>query len=473
VDSRTLRPTRPLGVPGELRACVAVTLCCLLWTLGTGVLLGVKSTRPTLGVYAMPVQILQPLHTLGVVCFLMAGILTMHAAVIRRAGARCSVPVAWTAAVIAAFSISAAIMIFAGFGSGLEYTSWPLALTILPLGVFVAMGWDAWRNLPHLTNRAPEGAWLLLVGLCLTPLGLAERLSGAGSDDPSRSLMVEWHALDTVFAGFNTALYGLGILLIARPGRGRPLRHPLLFGLATFALLSTFGHHHYVSAQPHTLKLVAFAASMLGMLSFVRHVRAVRLTRAASDLGPGAPLIRAGAIWTIFAVGSGVLLAEPHTNLLLHGTHAIVAHSMGAVIGVNVAIVLGGLFEASRESATQSDHERATVGRLARWFNVLLVLLILNLLAAGLVKGVIRLGGSHHDYQPVVRSLLSPLPLIGTALMIVVARISLLIVRGHPPMVGLPPILPITVRAGVRGEPAFTDPIAVNAHEPSKYGVEA
>jgi len=463
VKSRAARMTISREAHGEYAACVGVTLCCLFWTLGTGVLLGLKSASPTLGVNAVPLQTLQPLHTLGVMCFLVAGVLTLFAIVMRRAEARCSVPPGWSAAAVGVFFFSSAIAILAGRGSGLEYTAWPLALTALPLAALASMGWDAWRNLARLTDRAPEGAWLLLVGLCLTPLGLIERLVGAGSRDASRSLMIEWHALDTVFAGFNTSLYGLGILLIARPGRGRPLRSPLLFGVAAFAMLSTFGHHHYTSAQPHTLKLIAFAASMLGMVSFVRHVRAFRRARPSSDAGTGAPLIRTGALWTLFAIGSGVLLAEPHVNLLLHGTHAIVAHSMGAVIGVNVALVLGGLLDVPRESAADSDDEQAAVRRLTRWFNIALALLVANLVAAGVAKGLMRLDGSHHDYQPVVRSLLAPLPLIGTALTVVVMRLTILIVRDRRAGVhASAAALPDAARAGERLDLAFAGRITMN-----------
>jgi len=436
------RMTLSPGAAREGSVCTGVTLCCLFWTLGTGVLLGIKSARPTLGVHTLPMETLQPLHVLGVISFLLTGILAVFATVMRRAGGRCTVPVMWSSAVLAVFFVSGIIAILAGHGSGLEYTSWPTALTVLPLMVLVAIGWDAWRSIRHLTRRAPEGAWLLLVGLCLTPLGLVERVAGAGSRGATRSLMLEWHALDTVFAGFNTALYGLGILLVARPGRARSLRSPMLFGVATFAMLSTFGHHHYISAQPHSLKLIALAASMLGMVSFIRHVRAFRRERPAGDSGIATPLFRTGAAWTLFAIGSGVLLAEPHVNLLLHGTHAIVAHSMGAVIGVNVALVLGGLFGTRRDRSADIAHERDAVRRLAGWFTIVLALLVANLLVAAVVKGVVRLDGSHHEYQPIVRATLAPLPLIGTALTAIVARLSILIVRGSRSGIGACAIAP-------------------------------
>lgn len=404
------------------KACTWVALCCLLWTLGTGVALGIKSTRPAFAVQALPLELLQPLHTLGVVCFLLSGIITLFSIALRRISAPNSVSPAWHAAALGVFFVSSAAAIITGRGSGLEYTSWPLPLGLLPLAVLALTGRDAWRNISRLTARSPEGAWLFLVGICLTPLGLVERVLGAGVDDASRALMIEWHALDTFFAGINTALYGLGTLLVARPG-GRSLRKPLLFGVAAFVLVSTFGHHHYISAQPQTLKLIAFAASMLGMVSFVRHIIAVRRPGPAPGAPAAAPLIRTAAVWTLFAVGSGVIFAVPHINLLLHGTHAIVGHSMGAVIGVNVALVLGAMLGDTPWATSRCGSARTR--RATRWFNLTLGLLVADLFAAGVAKGVMRVGGSHHDYQGVVRLILAPLPLLGAALACVIAWLIL------------------------------------------------
>lgn len=402
---------------------VRATIACILWTLGTGVVLGIKAARPGWGVETLPMQVLQPLHTLGAMGLLVCGIATLTPMAIGRAGGRSGVLSRLTAPSMLVFQVTASWAIVAGRGSGLEYLTWPTALTALPFAMLVCVAWQVCRNLARLSALSAEGTWLLLMGSCLAPLGMIERAAGAGTPDITRALMIEWHSLDMVFAGFNTSLYGLGILLSSAPGQGRALRGRWLYVLAVFALLSTFGHHHYVSAQPMTLKLIALTASMLGLVSFLRHLAMVRRAIACPGDGGGEPLVFSAGLWTTFAVGSGVLLAVPQVNQLLHGTLAIVGHSMGAIIGVNVTIILGAILAAGQGCDTR---RAASARRTCMVLNVVLALLVADLVLAGIAKGALRTSQTHHGYQPVVRQILTPLPLLGAALSAAIGRLCVL-----------------------------------------------
>lgn len=401
---------------------------CLSLTLATGMILAVKSVRPTLAVELIPMQIVQPLHTLGAIGFLLCGIAMLRVLVLRKAGLAGTRRGSTATAILAGFVTVAGVLIVAGHGSGLEYVTWPLPLTVVPVGVMVALAVDTWRQLSRLSAISPEGAWLLLTGLCLAPLGMIERLLGVSSQNVTRSLMLEWHALDTVFAGFNTAIYGAAILLVCEPGKLRPARSLWLYAVAVFALLSTFGHHHYVSAQPGGLKWIAFVASMLGLVSFVRHVVAASRSARGSPRTPASHLFLSASFWTIFAVGSGILMAVPHLNLVLHGTHAVVGHAMGAMIGINGMIILGAVIDA------HPDPRRSVIRWGVTLCNVSLALLVVDLVAAGVVKGILRLDAGYHEYQPVVRFLLLPLPVFGLML---AGSIALLVRESVPPRVGV------------------------------------
>ncbi len=378
----------------------------LLWTLGTGLVLGVKSVRPGLAMHLLPWERVLPAHTLGVMVLLMAGVGALLERVIE-GGAQ-----GWVRlrrlmlGGLAVFFVAGAGAVVAGHASGLEYITWPLALSVMPGAFLVVAACSVWFALDHLCSRSPEGAWLLLMGLVLAVLGLAHRLAGAGVPGPTRALTIEWHALDTIFAGLNTSLYGLGILLSSRPGGGRRLRSPRLYALAVVALLSTFGHHHYASGQPEVLKWTAFGASMLGIVSFLRHLAMTR-KGAKADRDDAARFMRLAGVWTAFAVGSGVLFAVPPLNRLVHGTHAIVAHSMGSVIGVNVFLILSGLLAGLPE-------RRLT--RVSGVASVALLLMVTDLFAAGVLKGVLRLDGARSIDLRAVRAVLMPLPVFGLGL---------------------------------------------------------
>lgn len=386
-------------------------VAALAMTLLTGVYIAIISMRPSVASWLPSMRTMRPMHTLGMAGMLLCGLIAMRSTVFARLDCRATFPGPVLAILTLVFLGVAAAEIAMGRGSGLEYIGWPLWLTWIPIGVLAAMAWDTIMNLDKLSSCSGEGAWLLLIGLCLTPLGMIERVAGADVHGIARSLTVEWHALDTVFAGFNTALYGLGILLVSEPGSGRPPRSPWLYCLSVFALLSTFGHHHYMSGQPGALKQIAFVASMLGILSFVRHVRSVSRRNHRTTDDPSAPLFRTASAWMIFAVGTGVLIAIPRVNLVLHGTHAIVGHAMGAVIGVDVMIILAGLLSQPGE-----QRRTRTINRYTTLSNIALSLMALNLFAAGVAKGFMRMSHTHSEYLPVIRGLLAPLPILGIAL---------------------------------------------------------
>jgi hypothetical protein len=390
----------------------------MAWTLATGVALGAKSARPQVGVAWMPMELLQPIHTLAAMCMLLGGLAALTAIAVARAGGSLGPVARAQGSLITAVVAGGTVAIALRWGSGLEYLTWPRGMTVLPLAVLASVWWTVWRNLVRLSARSPEGAWLLMMGASLAPLGMVERILGSEIADPTRAIMVEWHALDTVLAGINTAMYGLALLLVRASGRGTGLRTTWLYSLAVIALLSTFGHHHYASGQPMTLKWIALGASMLGAVSFARHLAMViahsRSRTPVHELVPG--------VWTVFAVGTGVLLAFPPINQLLHGTHAIVGHAMGSLIGVNVSIILGGLMGAH----PSADPDRDRFVRTA-WIGatVVLALIVADLVVAGICKGVLRVDGTHREYQTVVRAALVPLPVLGIALSVFLGHLGI------------------------------------------------
>jgi len=165
---------------------------------------------------------------------------------------------------------------------------------------------------------------------------------------------------------------------------------------------------------------------MLGAVSFLRHIGSLWRSRGHSAASAGAPFFFSAELWTLFAVGSGIVLAYPQINLVLHGTYAIVGHSMGSMVGVNAMIILGALISRRADELTGVGPTpldlAQTTRRLAGRFNLLLALIVADLFLAGLVKGLIRFEGDHHAYQPAVRWILVPLPLPGLLLTITLVR---------------------------------------------------
>jgi len=395
-------------VRGSIPVGPIVGAClCLTLTLVLGVALAIEAVWPIR--LTLPMERLQPLHTFLAIGFVLCGIASVLDLAVGRGHALRLVRISFWIALVP-FLLAGGGSILIGRGSGREYLTWAPILSPLLILFLIGLGVAALRNVATIARRSPEAAWLIGVGLVVMPLGVIEAsaylLPGVAL---SRDLSFQWHGLDIVVAGWNAVLYGLGILVV---GVAKPLRGRWLYLLAALAFVSTFGHHHYLSPQPETIKVIAFIASMIAGVSFLRHARAAIGLIGRPDGRPVPILIRAAELWTLVAIGSGVLLAVPRINLVLHGTYAIVGHAMGAMIGVNVMLILAGLVRLVPLSARASR-------RVAGWVvlaNLALALLWLDLLAAGTVEGVLRFGHPYQGYRPWVERMLLPLPAFGLAL---------------------------------------------------------
>jgi nitric oxide reductase subunit B len=307
-------------------------------------------------------------------------------------------------------------MIVSGKGSGREYTPWPGLLTPLLLLSVGVCGVQWLRIIPLGYALSPEGTVLLAIGWSLTFLGFLESqaqvlpwvfLNGV------RDLTSQWHGIDTFVAGINVLLYaGMVVLLQPYP---KPLRKKFLFGIAAFGLLGTFGHHHYASPQPLFLKYFAFFASMVAVISFVRHMQGFRKQKRTLP-GPNRDLFQlllSAEAWTLVAVGSGVLFAIPQINFYIHGTYLIISHAMGSMIGINLLIIIAaGLHFCGYDKPNASSSLRWGLPIL----NFSLMLLWIGLTIPSLLKAMERTHSTFQFYQPLVEPWLMFFPLAGVGL---------------------------------------------------------
>jgi len=404
--------------PLPTRSYFAIAAWAFLASGLVGLVGALRLVLPEDWVAHLPFARLRPLHTFYALYAMIMGLAGMVEALLppRAASPRWARLQIW---LLAAFGLAGGAGIAAGWMSGREYLGWAPALTPLLLGaLFILMGRVA-RGREELAKAAPEGFWLLALGLIFTFVGLLESqlyLFPAVGGDLVRNLSVQWHGLDTVIAGLNAGIYGGAIALTSR--RSKPLRTRWLFAFAGFSLLFTFSHHHYLSPQPSFLKWLALAASLVAGLSFFRHAWA--LLRSSAHQAPAAerpigPLLASAEVWTIVAMGTGVLFALPNLNLILHGTHLVLMHAMGSMIGINfILIVLAG-FLVTGYSERACPH---TLRWGLRTLNLGLVGLWVVLGAAGWIKGSMRLDHTYADYQAAIQPWLYGFPVFGLLVLV-------------------------------------------------------
>ena len=353
-------------------------------------------------------RILNSSHTLLALGFVIAGALGAAQVAVGRPPPRLQV-------VRFLIGIAAPLLATAAGGfSGREYLSWP-PLVSAPL--FAAIAWASVNvliGLARLGRAHPESAWVVGIGAVVLPLGFAEAhlyLVPAIGLDIGKDMAVQWQGIDTMIGGWNAMLYGVAAMLIAPAGKLSRAFRNLLFLVAATGLLLTFSHHHYASPQATWLKNFAFLTSLLAAVAFMPHFRDWR--RAAPADTRLTVLLGIAERWTIFAVGTGFLMALPPLNVLVHGTYAVVGHAMGSMIGVNAILI----FAIARG---QGDAPEAAADpafrRWSRLFDWSLAGFVAVLVAAGLVEGVLRTDGGYWAYIGAVRSVMSLLPVFGLAL---------------------------------------------------------
>ena len=363
-------------------------------------------------------QTLRPLHTMLSLVAMIAGGMAINCSLLSSI-----VPTAKKRIEEVSFILLMAFVFLAvgtmliGKTSGREYVTWIPQLSLILIPAVVLTTVTVIRHYHELSAASPEGYWLLLIGWLLTGFGLVETHSFLMPyifDNAVRDLTSQWHGIDTVIAGVNVLLYaGLIFVLQRKP---KPLRRRLLYLIAGFGLLGTFGHHHYASPQPGYLKAFAFTASMVAILSFFRHIIGYQKEwkEEKKEPHPVMPLILSAEYWTIVAVGSGILFAIPQINFYVHGTYLIVIHAMGSMIGINFMIVIatGLLF-----MGYQPAHSHVSIRWGVRMVNGAIMLLWVGLTVPSLIKGILRTRESYQQFFPITEPWLVLFPVCGLLLL--------------------------------------------------------
>ncbi len=393
-----------------------------------GLLGALKVAHPIVLLDFFPFANIRPLHTFLSISAVLVGLQGLVLAIVDRPSSRL-----WFWAYCGAlglFVVGGVAALATGQGTGREYFSWPIVLSAPLLAAWMMFLSKILLAGRQMERRSPEGFWLIGFGSVFILSGFLEshfwRFQPIAANFV-QDLTIQWHGIDTFFAGINAVLYGCGVFMLSpTPKR---VRSGILFGVAGFSLLFTFGHHHYISPQPNFLKTLAFIASMLAMVSFWRHLSAYKKSaNLALSQNYALPLWRTVQLWTLVSIATGVLFAVPQLNLIVHGTYLVLIHAMGAMIGVNFMIIIAGglIFSANRR---QIRPARIRWG--VRLVNVSLIGLWLILGTAGALKGIIRVDGDYYDFQPLREIALYGFPLIGAVLLGGIALLNNEMIRAN------------------------------------------
>ena len=170
--------------------------------------------------------------------------------------------------------------------------------------------------------------------------------------EPIRDLQIQWRANGVLVGAFNQLAYGCIMYVGCRMNRDYSYAFcRLAFSLFAIGLLNTFtnyGHHTYHVPQSSWIHTIAFVVSMLEVIILVKVCKDFlglleSRSKGQPDFNISDRFARSTTLWVFLMLCLSMFLAFPPVNALVHGTHVVVAHSMGSMLGIDTMILLAAM----------------------------------------------------------------------------------------------------------------------------------
>jgi nitric oxide reductase subunit B len=436
------------GSRGEARplawlALLALTACAVTLVFGLAAALTYTDLEGALRAAGFTLQHFRPIHATSAFAWVfLGGVAIVYLYMYRTFGPFSPAVrrrIAWHAGLWAAAGIGIVVTLLGGRFSGREYLGYHPVFAGLIVAGWILFVWNFFGRGDCRLRGKPAYVYMWSVGIPFFLVTYTEGhlyLLDFVSERPLRDLAIQWKSAGTMVGSFNLLAYG-SLMYISGciSGNERYAHSRTAFALFFIGLLNTFtnyGHHTYHLPQSPWIHWVSFVVSMLETIIlakvFLDLIRTLRKTRAA-DRPVNDRLIRSGTLWTFLMLVLAIGIAIPPLNALIHGTHVVVAHSMGAMIGID-SMILWAALTCLLEEVVGPDHP--TIGgrrfRVAiPMINVFLLVFLLAYLARGAAVGWARyLGAAAPDPSPLLEVFPLVMVLAGVGLAVTVLWMILL-----------------------------------------------
>ncbi|MFQ5766939.1 MAG: cbb3-type cytochrome c oxidase subunit I, partial [Acidobacteriota bacterium] len=254
-------------------------------------------------------------------------------------------------------------------------------------------------------------------------LYLLERIS----DQPVRDIALQWKSNGVLVGSFNLLAYGSLMYVVGRIRAEDSYAYSrTAFALFCVGVLNTFtnyGHHTYHLPQTPWIHWIAFVVSMLETIILAKLLLDIMGLRRVPSSPPSMRVpdlfVRSAMLWTLLMLMVSLLIAIPPLNALIHGTHVVVAHSMGSMLGIDSMILFGAFAYAMvwLKGAHHPVVRDRRVRRAVPLVNLFLGVFWSAFLIRGLASGWVRyMGPSAPDYSVVVTAFPRVVFISGTGL---------------------------------------------------------
>lgn len=312
---------------------------------------------------------------------------------------------------------------------GREYWAFPPVLAIPILLSWLGFGVVYFKTVLQTGKAWPVYYWMWGTGIVFFFITFSESYLWVFSyfrENMVREIAVQWKSYGSLVGSWNMLIYGTAIYLMAKISDDESIaRSKMAFGLyflGLFNLMFGWAHHAYPVPFAPWVRDFAYLVSMSELFILGKIILDWRksLTKCQILLHRRPfQFLFAADIWIFLNLVLALIISVPALNLFTHGTHVIVAHAMGATIGINTMILLASVYFVLEQRAGKETGSRFAVPvNIGFWLtNGSLVFFLGALLVAGLIKGTYA-GGSFPEMMQSITPYLLVFAVAGVGLMI-------------------------------------------------------
>ncbi len=416
-------------------ALLALGACSLTFLIGLPVALTYTDQFTLLREWGITLQHLRPIHeSCAFAWVFIGGVTIVHLWLIQAYGPPDSAMRKRIIAMVALWAtagVGILISLMGGHFTGREYLGYSPVFSVLIVLGWLLFAWTFYSRVGWRLTGLPVYVIMWWVAIPLFLFTYAEAhayLLEYVSLRPLRDLAIQWKAAGAHVGSFNLLAYGSLMFVASALQKNEDYAYSrTAFAFFTVGLLNTFcnyGHHTYHLPQSAWIHWVSFIVSMLELLILAKvflDLGKLLKKQAASTSHPVINgFMRSASLWTFLMLTLSIVIAVPPLNAMLHGTHAISAHVMGSMVGID-SMILWAAMAYLVSLAAGADHrslQKPSICLAVRLINVFLFFFILVYLLRGASAGWSRyVGASAGDHSAFV-ALFPPLMMVlGAGLM--------------------------------------------------------
>ncbi len=390
-------------------ALLALGSCALTLLSGVATALTYTSYEPLIRSMGWTLQHLRPVHESGALAWIfLGGVACVHLYLRRTCGPA-------TAALRRAFAAEIALWTVAGIGitvsllgghfSGKEYFGYHPIFSLPILVGWLLFAWSFFSQVGFSLRGRPVYLYMWTVAL---PLFVITYLEGhlylleQVSSQPVWDISIQWKAWGTLGGSFNLLAYGALMytvgLVRGDDSYARSRTAFALLGVSFLNIFTNYGHHTYHLPQSSWIHWISFLVTMLELILLAKVFLDVLKLLAGAAVADSGRLsdrfFRSATLWTLVMLALALSISVPPVNALIHGTHVVVTHSMGSMIGIDSMILWGALAYLVLLVAGEGALAGRRVLRAIPLLNAFLAVFLFSYLAHGIAVGWQRYAGS-------------------------------------------------------------------------------